>query len=66
MVGVAATAWILAIRKLDLGVAQPVMALVFIAVPIASYFFLNEALPPLRVAGLVLITLGVFIVARTV
>jgi drug/metabolite transporter (DMT)-like permease len=64
--GIALIAWLLAIRKLDLGVAQPVMALIFIVVPIGSYFFLNETLSPLRIAGIILILLGVFIVTRTV
>jgi drug/metabolite transporter (DMT)-like permease len=58
-------AWILAIRKLELSIAQPIMASMFVIVPIGSFVFLNEPLPPLRMVGLALIAVGVVVVART-
>jgi drug/metabolite transporter (DMT)-like permease len=58
-------AWILAIRKLELSIAQPIMASVFVIVPFGSFIFLNEPLPPMRIIGLVLIAAGVVVVTRT-
>jgi drug/metabolite transporter (DMT)-like permease len=63
--GIGAVTWLLAIRQLQLGVAQPAMSLVFVIVPLAAAFFLGEPLPALRIAGLVLIVAGVLLVART-
>jgi drug/metabolite transporter (DMT)-like permease len=57
--------WMVAIRRVELSVAQPTIALIFVAVPLAAAYFLDEALPPLRIVGLVLIASGVVLVART-
>jgi drug/metabolite transporter (DMT)-like permease len=46
-------------------VLQPLFALVFAVVPLAAMFILGEQLPPLRIAGLVLIVLGVVLVGQT-
>lgn len=61
----AAIFWVLAIRRVELSVAQPMLASIFVAVPLLAAYFLGEALPPLRIIGLFLIASGVFIVART-
>jgi drug/metabolite transporter (DMT)-like permease len=63
--GLAAVIWLLPLRQLDLGVAQPAFALVFVAVPLAAAGVLGEPLPPLRIAGLVFIVAGVLLVAKT-
>lgn len=63
--GVATLLWLVAIRRLDLSVAQPAFALVFVAVPLAAALFLGEPMPPLRIAGLVLVVVGVALVATT-
>jgi drug/metabolite transporter (DMT)-like permease len=57
--------WLVVIRRLELGVAQPAYALVFVAVPLAAAVFLGEPIPPLRIVGLVLIVAGVALVATT-
>ncbi len=57
--------WLLVIRRVELSVAQPIMALIFVLVPLAASVFLGETLPPLRIAGIVCISLGVFLIART-
>jgi drug/metabolite transporter (DMT)-like permease len=38
---------------------EPLFALVFVVVPLVAMFILGEHLPPLRIAGLVLIFIGV-------
>lgn len=57
--------WMLAIRRVQLSVAQPMLASIFVAVPLLAAYFLSEPLPPLRILGLVLIASGVLFVART-
>ena len=57
--------YVIALRQLELGVAQPLFALVFVLVPLAAAFLLGEQLPPLRIAGLLLIFLGVVLVEQT-
>jgi drug/metabolite transporter (DMT)-like permease len=59
---VAMLAYLYAIRKIDLSVAQPALALVFVAVPLAAALFLGENLSALRLTGLFVIALGVLIV----
>lgn len=67
--GIAAVAagllYVLALRQLDLAVAQPLFALVFVVVPVAAAAILREPLTPLRVVGLLLIFVGVILVERT-
>jgi drug/metabolite transporter (DMT)-like permease len=51
--------WMLAIERADLGYVYPFVALTFLLVPVASSVFLGESLPPLQLAGLLLIVIGV-------
>jgi len=57
--------YVVLLRNLDLSVAEPLFALVFVIVPLAAMFILGEHLPPLRIAGLVLIFVGVVLVGYT-
>jgi len=57
--------YVILLRHLELSVLQPLFALVFAVVPLAAMFILGEQLPPLRIAGLVLIVLGVVLVGQT-
>lgn len=62
---VAGLLYIIALRQLELGVAQPLFALVFVVVPLAAVLVLGEPLPLLRIASLVLIVAGVILVEQT-
>ena len=57
--------YVVLLRTLDLSVVEPLFALVFVVVPLAAMFILGEHLPPLRIAGLVLIFVGVVLVGYT-
>ena len=57
--------WLLAISKVDLSYAYPMVALGYVLVFVASYFFFHEPIPPLRLAGLAAIVLGVLLIARS-
>ena len=57
--------YIIALRQFELSVVEPLFALVFVLVPLAAVPILGEHLPPLRIAGLILIFVGVVLVGRT-
>jgi len=57
--------YVVLLRNLDLSVVEPLFALVFVVVPLAAMLILGEHLPPLRIAGLVLIVVGVVLVGYT-
>jgi len=57
--------YVISLRQLELSVVEPLFALVFAVVPLAAVLILGEHLPPLRIAGLVLIFIGVFLVGQT-
>src|SRR5262245_17506716 len=43
--------WLLAVRQADLTFVYPLMALVFLVVPLAAHLMFGEPLPPVRVLG---------------
>lgn len=57
----AAMAWMAAMTKLDLSHAYPFTSLAFVLVMIASAVFFNEAITVPKIAGIVLICLGIVI-----
>ena len=57
--------YVISLRQLELSVVEPLFALVFILVPLGAVFILGEHLPPLRIAGLVLIFVDVILVGQT-
>jgi drug/metabolite transporter (DMT)-like permease len=52
----------LSLRQLELSVVEPLFALVLVLVPLAAVLILGEHLPPLRIADLILIFIGVILV----
>ncbi len=57
--------WLLVLSRTDVSIAYPMMSLGYIVSAIAAYFFLNEHLDLMRVTGILVILLGVFLVARS-
>jgi drug/metabolite transporter (DMT)-like permease len=57
--------WMLVLRRLDLSIAYPVLALVFVLVPLGAHLMFGEALTAARVLGLALIVAGIAVVAYT-
>ena len=53
--------WMAAMTKLQLSHAYPFMSLAFILILIASGWFFHEAITPLKIAGIVLITAGIIV-----
>lgn len=63
--GLSSIIYLMALQKLDLSYAYPFVALSFVFVTLLSWWLLDETLPLLRVAGLVLILSGVLTVAAS-
>ncbi|MBA2523695.1 MAG: hypothetical protein H0V25_10265 [Solirubrobacterales bacterium] len=61
---VAALAYAAALTSLPLSRAYPVLALSFVIVVVASAPFFGEGLTPLKIFGVSLITVGVFVATR--
>lgn len=55
----AAVLWMLAIERLEVGLAYPFMALSFVLVPLGSMVLFGERVPPMQFAGLALIVAGI-------
>lgn len=59
--GIATIGWIIALKRVDLFIAYPFMALAFIIVPCASYYILGEPLTSRTFIGASLIVAGLVI-----
>jgi drug/metabolite transporter (DMT)-like permease len=57
--------WMIVLAHADLSYAQPITALSYVTVSGASMAIFHEHLSPLRVVGLAMILLGVWVISRT-
>ena len=57
--------WIMALSRNDLSYAYPMLSMGYIAIIFISWFFLHEQITPARIAGVVLITFGIFLVFKS-
>jgi len=57
--------WLVSLSKVDLSYAYPFVSLSYVLILISSWLLLNEQISPLRVAGVVVICLGVFLISRS-
>ena len=54
--------WLAVISKVDLSFAYPLLALNYLIIMIPSRFLLNEAITPTRIAGAIIIVIGVIVI----
>ena len=57
--------WMVVLSRLEVGYAYPFLSLGYVVAAVAGYYFLGESLSILRIAGILVICLGVFMVARS-
>ena len=62
---VSVVVWIMALSRVEVSIAYPMLSIGYVVNAIAAYFLFGEAVTPLRLAGIAVIILGVFIVARS-
>jgi len=58
--------WLMALSRVEVSFAYPMLSLGYIVTAVAGYFCFNENLSLTRVAGIVVIMLGVCLITRTV
>lgn len=61
---VSVVVWILALSRVNVSIAYPVLSLGYVVVAIASWFLFGETLNAPRIAGIVVIIAGVYLVTR--
>ena len=57
--------WLLALSKAELSYAFPILSLGYVLVSVLSWLFFNEVLSVLRILGLGVIVVGVFMLSKT-
>jgi multidrug transporter EmrE-like cation transporter len=57
--------WILALSRVDVSIAYPMLSIGYIVSALAGWLLFSEALGPARVAGIAIIIVGVWLVARS-
>ncbi|HEX9115354.1 MAG TPA: EamA family transporter [Anaerolineae bacterium] len=57
--------WLLALSRVDLSLAYPFASMSYILMLLASWLLLNEHISPLRVAGSLVVIVGVFLISRS-
>lgn len=57
--------WLLVLSRTDVSYAYPMMSLGYIATALAAYWLLNEPLTFIRIAGIFVIMVGVFLITRS-
>lgn len=63
--GISTILWIIALKKVELSYAYPMVSLGYVLVFIASYFLFNEPISWLRMGGIVFIMAGIVLVAKS-
>jgi multidrug transporter EmrE-like cation transporter len=56
--------WLIALSKIELSVAYPILSLGYILLMIISYFLLNESITFYKVIGTLLVVAGITLISR--
>ena len=56
--------WLMVLSRAPVNVAYPMSSLGYITSAIAAYYLWSEDLSPLRIAGIIVILIGVYLVAK--
>jgi multidrug transporter EmrE-like cation transporter len=62
---VSVVVWVIGLSKVPVSIAYPMLSIGYVINAIAAYYLLNETVTPLRLAGIGVIIVGVYIVARS-
>lgn len=57
--------WLLVLSRVQVSYAYPMLSIGYIVNAIAAYFLFGEALSAMRVSGIFIIIVGVFLIARS-
>jgi len=62
---VSVVVWVVALSRVPVSIAYPMLSIGYVVNAIAARYLLGEALTPMRLAGIAVIIVGVFMVARS-
>jgi multidrug transporter EmrE-like cation transporter len=62
---VSVVVWVIGLSKVPVSIAYPMLSIGYVVNAIAAYYLLGEAVTPMRLAGIGVIILGVFMVVRS-
>ena len=62
---VSVVVWVVALSRVPVSIAYPMLSIGYVVNAIAAWYLLGEAVTPMRLVGIGIIVLGVFIVARS-
>lgn len=60
---VSVVVWLLALSRVNVSVAYPMLSIGYIVTALAAFFFLGESMSPVRWAGVVVIVIGVILIS---
>ena len=63
--GLSALLWLVILSRLELSRAYLMLACMYVLIPLVSWLFLGERIPPMRWLGMIVVVVGVVIVARS-
>jgi multidrug transporter EmrE-like cation transporter len=63
--GTSALIWILALRKVELSYAYPMVSFGYVIVFLVSIIFLGESVSFMKIIGLIVILIGIIIISRS-
>lgn len=62
---ISVVAWILALSRVEVSVAYPMLSIGYVVNAVAAYFLFGEAVTIQRLGGIGIIVVGVYVVARS-
>ena len=62
---VSVVVWVVALSRVPVSIAYPMLSIGYVVNAAAAWYLLGEAVTPMRMLGIGIIVLGVFIVARS-
>ncbi len=57
--------WILALSRVEVSVAYPMLSIGYVVTSLAAWYWLGESVSAMRLIGIGIIVVGVFVVARS-
>lgn len=63
LLGISFVLFVLVLSKLPLSIAQPMLAMTYVFVAFGAYFVFGEAITATKIAGVVIIVFGVYLVS---
>ena len=57
--------WIMALSRVEVSIAYPMLSIGYVVNALAAWYLFGEAVTPMRIVGIGVIIIGVYIVARS-